>query len=654
MPRLIFSALLILGLILPAHAAREPARGVKLVELQIPGQGAKVLYSKSYALVIGASDYTNGWPKLPGVKDDTQAVTKALEAQGFGVTLLNNPDGLKLYSALKRFIGQYGQDRDNRLLIYFAGHGYTLKPDAERQLGYLVPVDAPLDDRDHAGFVESALSMETLEGLAKQIQSKHALFVFDACFSGSFFKMRAAPEAIALKTTQPVRQFITSGSADQQVPDVSVFRKQFVGGINGEADLNRDGYVTGSELGSFLEDTVTNYSRRTQTPQYGKIRERGLDQGDFVFQLAKVDDTAGWRIVAGPAAPKPDDLDLGDLARDDKVRSDWKAWQAKMQAAFDKVKGYQGSADNQAKAWARFLAAYPQDNPYSDDDERLRTAAQQAKSEAEKQPTRVAMATPPQSLGTARAGQTFKDCADCPEMMVIPAGSFDMGSSDGRSDEKPVHRVSISKFALGKTEVTNGEYRKFRPDHRGGDYQGNSLDGDDQPVVNVSWEDANAYVDWLSRKTGQRYRLPSEAEWEYAARAGTASKWIWSGDENGGCQDANLADQSAKSAFSNFTWASSCRDGYAVTAPVGRLRANSFGLYDMIGNVWEWTEDCYHDSYSGAPTDGEAWTSGRCDNRVLRGASWYYKPTLARSAYRIRYSPGVRSNSFGFRLARTY
>jgi uncharacterized caspase-like protein len=271
---------------LPAAGTAVATRSLHIVEVEIPGQvGPVALYADSQALVIGAADYTHGWPKLPGVVADVEAVSNALEKHGFNVTRVSNPNSETLERSIKRFISKHGLNRQNRLLVYFAGHGHTLKPDADRQLGYLVPVDAPLADRDPGGFKERALSMEMIESYAKQIESKHALFIFDSCFSGSFFKMRAAPEVIALKTTQPVRQFITSGGADQQVPDESVFRRQFIAGLEGDADVNGDGYLTASELGGFLEEKVTNYSNRTQTPQYGKIRDPALDKGDFVFVL---------------------------------------------------------------------------------------------------------------------------------------------------------------------------------------------------------------------------------------------------------------------------------------------------------------------------------------------------------------------------------
>jgi tetratricopeptide (TPR) repeat protein len=242
------------------------------------------LYDESHALVIGVSKYLKGLPSLPGVLRDTEAVRAVLEKHGFQVETLTNPTRAQFDQAMRGFIRKWGQAPGNRLLIYFAGHGYTIKTVDGRELGYIVPADAPLPTKEVGSFKEVAVSMDEIEVYARRIESKHVMFVFDSCFSGSLFEvMRAVPDAIANKTGQPVRQFITAGTADQEVPDNSIFTKQFVEGLNGDADLNRDGYVTGSELGMFLENTVTNYSRRAQTPRWGKIRDPRLDKGDFVF-----------------------------------------------------------------------------------------------------------------------------------------------------------------------------------------------------------------------------------------------------------------------------------------------------------------------------------------------------------------------------------
>ena len=175
------------------------------------------------------------------------------------------------------------------------------------------------------------------------------------------------------------------------------------------------------------------------------------------------------------------------------------------------------------------------------------------------------------------------------------------------------------------------------------------------PAVCVSWDDAQAYVSWLSRTTGHRYRLLSEAEWEYAARAGSGAARYWGNDEAGQCRHANGADGALRNRYSDWKWpTATCNDGFVHTSPAGSFSANDFGLHDMLGNAWEWAEDCWHDDYSGAPSDGSAWTAGGdCSKRVLRGGSWFNFPWFLRSADRLRDSTGNRSNDVGFRVSRT-
>ena len=297
----------------------------------------------------------------------------------------------------------------------------------------------------------------------------------------------------------------------------------------------------------------------------------------------------------------------------------------------------------------------------------------------------LAVAAPPKQAAPKAAvgvypqgfkpGASFKDCPECPEMVVIPAGSFRMRgvSGGGGGDEKPVHTVRVPKpFAAGKFEVTRGEFAAFvnATGHGSGDgcyvYNGSewSQDGSKNwrdpgysqtgrdPVACVNWDDIQAYIDWLSRQTGKRYRLLSEAEWEYAARAGTSTKYSFGNSEGGLCVYGNGADQST-----NFNWRNkSCNDGYGNrTAPAGSFKANRFGLHDMHGNVWEWVDDCNNESYDGAPTNGGVWSSGDCSPRVLRGGSWYSKPEYMRSAARYGgHFTGGRINFVGFRVARTF
>jgi formylglycine-generating enzyme required for sulfatase activity len=244
-----------------------------------------------------------------------------------------------------------------------------------------------------------------------------------------------------------------------------------------------------------------------------------------------------------------------------------------------------------------------------------------------------------------RPKDTFKECADCPEMVVVPAGTFAMGSpasEKGRyNDEGPQHDVTFRQpFAVGKFELTFDEWdacvadggcNRYRPSDEG---WGRGR----RPVIYVAWDDANAYVAWVAKKTGEPYRLLTEAEYEYAARAGTTTVYPWGnavGQNNANCIGCDSQ------------W-------NKQTAPVGSFAANGFGLYDMLGNVWEWTEDYYHDSYSEAPADGSAWTKGGdYGKRVLRGGSWSIDPVLLRPAHRYGFSIVSRILTFGFRVGRT-
>jgi formylglycine-generating enzyme required for sulfatase activity len=293
-------------------------------------------------------------------------------------------------------------------------------------------------------------------------------------------------------------------------------------------------------------------------------------------------------------------------------------------------------------------------------------------------PKGARLAAGPDPAAAKKPGESFRDCPDCPEMVVVPPGSFMMGSPEteaGREkDEGPQRRVTITKaFAVGRLEITRAQYAAFATatgrDTPSSCYvlsgsevisDGNSnwrtpsfSQTDAHPVVCVNWEEAQAYVQWLSAQTGRRYRLLSEAEWEYAARAGTTTPFIWGDDPNAGCAQANGADKTAQGQLPSGFAYSTCDDGAVYTAPAGRYAPNKFGLRDMIGNAWEWTEDCYNQTYTGAPTDGSPWRTGDCGRRVLRGGSWFISPLYLRSAFRSRIDPSVRSNGGGFRVART-
>lgn len=278
-------------------------------------------------------------------------------------------------------------------------------------------------------------------------------------------------------------------------------------------------------------------------------------------------------------------------------------------------------------------------------------------------PERVASAPPsPQATRSdhpARTIKTWKEPVTGMEFVWIPGGCFLMGSpqteKDRDIDEGPVHEVCVKGFWMAKTEVTNGQYRKFQAAHDSKSYEGVSLNGDDQPAVYVSWEDANSFAQWLKEQNGGqfRFRLPSEAEWEFAARAGSRESRYWGDDPTQVCEHENVADLSAKR---QWAWddINECDDGYVASAPVGAFQPNGFGLHDMLGNVWEWCEDNYSiDAYAtqerNNPVNRDA---SRGPDRVIRGGYWHAGPSSIRCADRGSGLPDHVSDDLGFRLVR--
>ncbi len=544
----------------PAVKPPEKDKGATdTIVLDPSSEGQSILssYTGSYALLIGESDYTNGWPDLNNIPRELVKVETVLKSQGFKVEKSMNLNASKLEERFKKFVNDYGYKPNNRLLFFYSGHGHT-----DNGQGFLVPTDAPNPNVDKIGFLQKALVMTDITALARRIRAKHVLFLFDSCFSGSVFKAKELPKVprqITKLAKEPVRQFITAGSENETVPAKSVFTPAFVDALQfGLGDLTHDGYITGQELGLYLQGEVPEHT--DQTPQYGKIRDYELSRGDFVF------------IVGADAVTKPKPI-------------------------------------------------VPQEKPGN-------------------QKPKPVVTVPPKP----RHGKVFqdrlKDGSLGPKMVWIKAGSFRMGDiqGGGDSDEKPVHRVSVGAFAIGKYEVTFAEYDKFaeatgrtKPDDEGWG-RGN------RPVIHVSWNDAVAYTKWLSRQTGKKYRLPTEAEWEYAARAGTETKYWWGNKI--GINKANCDGCGSK-------WDNK------KTAPVGSFTGNKFGIDDTVGNVWEWVSDIYsEDYYSNSPYSNPTGPGGG-GWRVVRGGSGGSYARGVRAASRDYFDPGDRSsNDQGFRLAR--
>jgi formylglycine-generating enzyme required for sulfatase activity len=294
-------------------------------------------------------------------------------------------------------------------------------------------------------------------------------------------------------------------------------------------------------------------------------------------------------------------------------------------------------------------------------------------------------------LGAAAQPREFRDCPDCPLMVAVPPGTFTMGADapeeqrDGlpaelRGRAAPTTPVTFARgFAIGKFPVTRAEFLAFAqassrapgpscwglgaPRDGSGRWQERPRTGwtspgfgqtPQDPVVCVSWGDANAYAEWLSRRTGRRYRLPSEAEWEYAARAGTSGPRHWTGEPAADCTRANLRDQAMASFYGAAQDASfaPCSDGFVQTSRVGAFPPNGFGLHDMLGNVWQWTLDCWNPTLQGLPRQGTPRQTGDCQQRAARGGSWSNDVRLVRASFRNSGPATARSSNTGFRLVR--
>jgi formylglycine-generating enzyme required for sulfatase activity len=657
--------------ILPAVTSAQTAFGILNVWLKAresadaPNEQQITLYQKSKALVIGMDHYSGGWPELSNGIKDAEEVAKGLAAQGFEVISKKDLKSRDLDDTLRDFFIVDGDDPNARLLLWFAGHGDTIDGEA-----YLVPTDAPLPKLD-AEFRSKAISLRRFGEYMREAKARHVLAIFDSCFSGGIFNVArsAPPPAITLATTQSVREFISSGEADQQVSDDGTFRKLFLDALAGkepDADANHDGYVTGTELGLFLQQKMTNLTDNRQTPRYGKLNAYGYDRGDFVFQVGNPDVPTASK--QGPSAADVAQL-CQSLASNPSiavVQSLMESYKATpiatcAQARIDELKKSQVAAVTPPVASARplkLIAVGAPPEPPTAPTGPCGGAVTVSLSSRSSQPLSASEEC------ALKPKDVFKECDKCPEMIVVPGGSFTMGSPNDEKErfehEGSQHQVTILRaLGVGKFTVTVDQFAEFVKEtgydagskcqtQEAGKWEerssrsfrnpGFSQTGS-HPAVCLSWNDAKAYAQWLSKETGKAYRLLTEAEWEYAARAGTSTRYFW-GDE--------IGSGNANCAVCGSQW------DHKQTAPVGSFKPNAFGLYDMHGNAWQWVEDCWHENYRGAPADGSAWGGGDCGRRAIRGGSWINIPTYLRAAYRGTADITVVSDVLdGFRVARS-
>ncbi len=556
------------------------------------------------------------------------------------------------------------------VVVFYSGHGV---PGLQDKRGYLLPVDGDPNLAEITGFPVDRL----YANLAK-LPARSVTVFLDACFSGETPKgmlVRAtsgltvtprAPETARSLTVITAAQGDQFASWDEDAKH-GLFTRHLLLALGGMADGsgygNGDGKVSLDEAKKYLDEEMTYQARRRYgREQFASIQGRGgivlasydpqqkISIAPPSVQVEEVDASyVAVKTANIRAKPTTSSAKIGRVARDEAVSVTGKVKGGKW-LRVERANGGSGyvfgsllalADEAEIATWgkvrdtkkvdeiAAFLRRYPSGH--------FTARAKQLKAALAPQvaafisPKIAAPKTVKPAVGVYperfRPGDTFKDCEECPEMVVIPPGQFRMGdlSGDGADAEKPVHDVRVDySFAVGKFEVTQAQWRAMMGSNP------SRFKGDNRPVEQVSWDDAKTFVDRLSAKTGNDYRLLSEAEWEYVARAGTRTKYHWG--------DAFSASKAARG---------------ASPEPVGRYEPNAFGLHDMLGNLWEWTEDCWNKSYTGSPADGSAWLSGSCSRRVLRGGSWGIRPGSLRAALRSWLGTGNRSSYLGFRVART-
>jgi len=618
------------------------------------------------ALVIGNSDYA-GDNFLTNPVNDARALAEVLRQPELGFEVISkvNLNRQQMKAAVREFSNKLAKEQGVGL-FYFSGHGLQYKG-----VNYLIPLGTQHRLTAAYELPDETVTMDYVLSAMKTVENKVNLLILDACrnpprFVKSWYKGDMIPPGLTLPLRTPDASLIAYAAAPGQVA------------LSGEGQ-NNSPYV--KSLMKWIQ--VPNLSIMDALTQ---VRQEVIDttyqqqQPEFSVALNKP-------FYFNPQATPPTN-DLAEQRLADKnaqlqaERERFEPEKARLQAVpvpdTYRLTVLATPADSQIKImnivpkYVPGIALKP--GKYDVLVEKGGHVTSRQWITIQNQDVTLPVVLAEQSNNIFR--DNLQDGSQGPEMVWIPRGSFRMGDiqGGGSSDEKPVHSVSVSRFAMGRYEVTVGQFRRFvnatgyRTDAEKGDGCYTSKDGswnkvkdanwqklyfsqnDNHPVACVSWNDATAYAKWLSQQTGHTYRLPTEAQWEYAARAGTTTSRYWGNDPNDACRYANVHDNTSKKENKGFSWTPhNCTDGYAQTAPVGSFKPNAFALFDMLGNIWEWTCSEFESKYAGKEQ--------RCANGgsrfALRGGSWGSIPGDVRAAFRFRGSGVIRDGLVGFRLARS-
>jgi len=591
------------------------------VTSSVEGAGRKV------ALVIGNADYPVD--ALPNAVRDAQSVADTLRAEGFDVVLRTNATAQRMRDALAEFRSRV--QPGGTALFYFAGHGL--------QAGHsTLLASTNANPRVPSTLITASVDLSgVLDTLSEPRAHALNLVVLDACLTQPFAQSAAA---IPL----PAQTLVAFAAAKGEQA----------------ADGTRHGIFTDAWLREMarapdqpLDSMFSHVTQRVMQATHGMQKPwavSSLAKPEHVFAshplTLAADDSPNALVALNSRGILPKDsneqyeLTFWDSIKDSNYASDYEAYlkaypngrfAALAKARIERLKAA-GSATPPA------THATPAPSPAPAPKPAATPSPASTPTPAPKAAVTPAPAAPTPAAAQAATSGESKDCAACPVMVSLPAGSFTMGSNYGDPSEKPPHHVTISApFAIARYEVTVEQWNACADANGCPKLSSENSSVKNAPARDLSWDDTQAYVKWLSKVTGKTYRLPTEAEWEYADRAGTSTKYWWGDQMRKGV--ANCKD---------------CGDPYHKEAPepVGSYAANPNGLYDMNGSVWEWVGDCWHNSYQNAPADGRTWDAPGCNMRVIRGGSWREGNDYMLSSTRFKYSPSVRQSQNGFRVVK--
>jgi|GEM_PF-926991 len=668
-------------------------------------------HAKRLALIIGNDLYANVTPLKKAV-NDADAISNTLKDLGFQTHLHQNLNRRSMNAALAEFSNEI--EKDDEVLFFFSGHGISVRGE-----NYLLPTDVPKVAPGQEGFItrEAFSENEIIQSLQDK-QVRVSILILDACRNNPFprkgtrsigrsvglGRTSAPPEGTFVMYSAGVGQEALDRLSDEDPHPNSVYTRKLIPLMKEEGlQIVRVAKKLRSEVEN-LAKTAKGGAHKQYPSYYDELRgdfffkpgkrkeqnktsdadeilwqaiEKSSNSSDFEFYL-KEHPTGRYSSIA---KLKLIQLKNKDTAKEGKEKpliikdADDKLW--------SEIRNSRRSLEVEA-----YIHKYPSGKHIAEAKrivELLRHAEYREYSRIKAlEENKVAVVSPKKikkpKTKSYQPGQRFQECGECPKMVALPTGQFSMGWKNPESGRHqyalPIHKVKISRrIAIGVHEITIkqydafikqsghdpgslcwthekglGKYRKFRNFQKNGQpYKTN------YPATCVNWYDAKEYVKWLNRQIPNGgYRLPTEAEWEFAARAGRKAKWHYGNKESYLCQFSNHAAAETKVKWRNKT----CRDGVKVLSKVGGYEANPWGVYDMYGNVGEWTEDCVHYDYKGAPTNGEAWiiannrNHGSCANRIHRGGSWLQNGSSVNSGSRQFTKPTDRTITLGFRVVK--